>query len=155
MDGFLRDRNFEIKNRNTKESRYQICVQNVVNTGSAGPGRPAAQTDAKGCFFLEPATCTPIWMRHLCWATTTRSLHEHSYFLFLRSVAGDSESSSEVTRRPCVTVVSKIEKTCSTVFEKKSEFEWFSQKNTKVDHFFKTIQSLVFSQNKLQSSCRA
>jgi hypothetical protein len=45
IDGFLRDGNRAILNRNTNESRCDICVRNVGPLGSAGPGLPAAPTD--------------------------------------------------------------------------------------------------------------
>jgi hypothetical protein len=50
IDGFLRDGNRAILNRNTNGSRCDICVQNVRpiigSAGSVGPGRPAAPTDS-------------------------------------------------------------------------------------------------------------
>ena len=46
------------------KSKHKV-YKNVVATGSAGPGRPAARTDSEGFFFLERATFTPPWMRPL------------------------------------------------------------------------------------------
>ena len=46
------------------KSKHKV-YKNVVATGSAGPGRPAARTDSDGFFFLERATFTPICMRPL------------------------------------------------------------------------------------------
>jgi hypothetical protein len=46
------------------KSKHKV-YKNVVATGSAGPGRPAARTDSEGFFFLERATFTPTWMRPL------------------------------------------------------------------------------------------
>jgi hypothetical protein len=42
IDGFLRDGNRAILNRNTNGSRCDICVQTVGSAKSAGPGWPAA-----------------------------------------------------------------------------------------------------------------
>jgi hypothetical protein len=43
IDGFLRDGNWAILNRNTNGSRCDICIQTVGSAAkSAEPGRPAA-----------------------------------------------------------------------------------------------------------------
>ncbi len=47
IDGFLRNGNQTIINRNTDGSRCDIYVQTVGSNGSAGHGRPAAQTDSE------------------------------------------------------------------------------------------------------------
>jgi hypothetical protein len=59
IDGFLRDGNRTIMNRNTNGSRCDICVRNVRSAGSAGPSRPAARIDSDDLIFLELATFTP------------------------------------------------------------------------------------------------
>ena len=61
IDGFLRDGNRTIINRNTSWSRCDICVQKW-SIGSAGPGRPGAPTDSEDFVFLERASPTPTWI---------------------------------------------------------------------------------------------
>jgi hypothetical protein len=65
IDGFLRDGNRAILNRNTNGSRCDICTQTVGCAMSAGPGRPNAPTDSDDFFFLERASPNPTWIRPL------------------------------------------------------------------------------------------
>ena len=55
------------------KSKHKV-YKNVVATGSAGPGRPAARTDSEGFFFLERATFTPTWMRPLPYSLSMETL---------------------------------------------------------------------------------
>ena len=86
-----------------------------------------------------------------CWATTTKSLHELRYKIFLSIVGGDSESTSEVMRRPLCSFI-KFEKIYFSFFEKISKhgtiFSTFSKTGTILSLYLK---KKVF-RNKVQFS---
>jgi hypothetical protein len=100
IDGFLRDGNRAIINRNTNGpgSRCDICVQNcrpiVGSAVSAGPSRPAAPTDSDDFFswsgpHLPPRG--PTWIR--------------PWLVAMRDIVGENKSkeisASLIVSHPC------------------------------------------------------